>query len=136
MQRFPVGEEPWYGYALLASPSMIIGVDRRAFFLVCTFSYIVYTATGLLMGVLLFGVSIFGARYLCRRDPHIMTILPAAAMHQRTWYDYADAPSPLAYGPIIVDAIETDDDGRGDVVEAAMRYPDAGASADSAESVL
>ena len=101
MGRFPRGEREWEGFVELAQPLQFGGMDRRAFFLVLTISYAVYTAISFLVALLFFIIFFGSMRYLTRVDPHIITVLGAAAAHPHSWYDYDAAPSHKGYGPVV-----------------------------------
>ena len=101
MLRFPQGEQEWEGFTTLAENPKIIGIDRRVFFLVLMFGYLVQMATPFLFALAITVGGLFAARYLCRVDPQIMSILIAIEAHPHEWYDYDTAPSPAGLGPFV-----------------------------------
>ena len=101
MQRFPRGEQEWEGFLQLAEPLQLMGVDRRAFFLSAIFSYVLYMSMGFMVSAVIFVLILGVFRALSRMDPHIITVLGAAASQPHGWYDYDSAPSPQGMGAVI-----------------------------------
>ena len=85
----------------MSEPLQLLGMDRRAFFLVMIVAYVMYQTISFFTGVVVGFVCFTVMREMSRRDPHIISILRSAATHVHSWYDYDCSPSDEGMGPVV-----------------------------------
>ena len=107
MTKYPVGQQQWEGFPSLGEPAKLMGVDRILMILFATFSYAMFVAVGFQFAVVFSLVGYFTLRTLCDLDPHALSVLKSVAEYSASpWYDYDNAPGPLALGAIIQPPLE------------------------------
>ena len=96
------GSQEWEGFWVLCEPRQLLGLDRRATALIGIVGYVLWQATSFLVGLLITVILYATLRKLSDYDPHILTVLSAAASLPSAWYDPGLAPGPLGVGPVII----------------------------------
>ena len=94
----PRGARVRDGYGGLNEVLLVMGIERKAFFLVATFSVVLFAALdSLLLGAVTFAGFWAVVRVVTKRDPRFMEMIRDALRNPGGWYDPGRLPdSPWA----------------------------------------